>query len=265
MKLTLLDYVQNILSSMSSDEVNSIGDTVESLQVSEIVKTCFFNIIARSHLPEQKLLFQLDSSTSELEPVLMFIPEGIKSVEWIKYYNSDENATVPGYMYVTVIPIQQFVDFVNGYNPSDDFVDTLNFTTNSETFLFRYRNDVQPTFCTILNDYYVVFDSFNTELESTLQSSKTQCFGIKEPVWRSEDTFIPELDEAQIPLLLNEAKSLAFFELKQMPHAKAEQEAKRQWSSLQRDKSIDKKPSYFDQLPNFGRVKAYTKRPQFKW
>ncbi len=264
MKLTLLDYTQNILSALSSDEVNSIGDSVEAMQVAEIVKTTFFNIVARAGLPEQKKLFQLDSSGSTLQPTLMLIPEGIKSIEWLKYFDADESAQM--YKYVTVLPIQQFSDYVNGYNTSDANVEVLNFTVDSETFLFNYKNDVTPRYCTVISDFYVIFDSFNNTLDSTLQSSKTQCYGETAPLWSMEDSFIPVIDEEQIPLLLNEAKSLAFFELKQTPHIKAEQEAKRQWSSLQKDKSIDNKPSYFDQLPNYGRVSAYRNRgPFFRW
>lgn len=261
MKLTLLDYTQNILSALSSDQVNSISDTAESLQVAEIVKTSFFNIISRAELPDQKKLFQLDASQSILEPNMMFAPEGIKTIEYIKYFDT----TADMYKYVTILPLQQFSDYVNGYLTSDVNVDTLDFTTNSETFSFNYKNNTQPRFCTVISNYYVIFDSFDNTLDSTLQSSKTMCHGLSTPIFRMEDTFIPELDEQQVPLLLNEAKSLAFLELKQLTHAKAEQEAKRQWNTLQKDKSIDNKPSYFDQLPNFGRVTTYQRGPQFKW
>ncbi len=264
MKLTLLQYVQNILSALSSDEVNSIGDTTESTQVAEIVKTAYFNIAARAGLPEQKKMFQLDASGSYLQPTLMFIPEGIKTIEWMKYFDADTSAKM--YKYVTILPIQQFADYVNGYNASDANVDTLNLVVNSETFLFNYKNDVTPRYCSLISDFYVVFDSFNNLLDSTLQSSKTQCYGKAEPVWSMTDNFIPDIDDPQVPLLLNEAKSLAYFELKQTPHVKAEQEAKRQWSSLQKDKSVDNKPSYFDQLPDYGRTAAYrNKGPFFRW
>jgi hypothetical protein len=67
------------------------------------------------------------------------------------------------------------------------------------------------------------------------------------------DTFIPQLDNNIFPLLLNEAKSLAFLELKQQPHVKAEQEIKRQISSLQKFKAVTKQPTDFERLPNFGR------------
>jgi hypothetical protein len=263
MKLTLLDYVQNIASAMSSDEVNSISDTVESMQIAEVVKTTFFNIMARANLPEQKKLFQLDSSADIAQPNLMFLPEGIKTIEWLKYYDADTAATQ--YKYVTLIPLQQFVDYVNGFEPSQTNVETMNLTIDSQTYLFRYRTDIQPCYATVLSDYYVIFDAYNDTIDSTLQSSKTECFGLEEPVWLMEDTFIPQLDAAQVPLLLNEAKSLAFFELKQTNHQKAELEARRQWTSLQRDKSIDNKPSYFDQLPDFGRKGTYWRGSGIKW
>src|SRR5882762_7975130 len=123
MKLTLLQYTQNILSALSSDEVNSIGDTTESLQVAEIVKTCYFNIIARAGLPETKKMFQLDASGTPIQPTLMFVPEGVKSIEWMKYFDADTSAKM--YKYVTILPIQQFSDYVNGYNAADANVDTL--------------------------------------------------------------------------------------------------------------------------------------------
>ncbi len=73
------------------------------------------------------------------------------------------------------------------------------------------------------------------------------------PSFQKVDTFTPVLDEQQFPLLLQESKALAFAELKQMPHQKAEIEVRRQTTALQKYKSIVDKPTYFDQLPNFGR------------
>lgn len=261
MKRTVLDYTQTILSALSSDEVNSIGDTTESMQVAEILKTSYFNVIARSELPNQKVPFQLVASNDILEPVLMFIPENIKTVEWIKYFDSTSSM----YNYVTILPIQQFSDFVNGYNVTDANVSTLNFTQGGETFRFNYKDDTRPRYCTVISNYYVIFDSYDATVDSTLQESNTMCFGLSTPIWLMEDDFIPVLDEQQVPLLLNEAKSLAFLELKQIMHSKAEQEAKRQWNTLQKDKSVDNKPSYFDQLPDFGRRTTYRKGPFFKW
>ena len=44
-KLTLLQMTQDIMSDMDSDDINSINDSVEALQVAQIIKTTYYNII----------------------------------------------------------------------------------------------------------------------------------------------------------------------------------------------------------------------------
>ncbi len=69
---------------------------------------------------------------------------------------------------------------------------------------------------------------------------------------------MPELLPQQFQLLINEAKSLAWAELKQVPHQKAELSARRNWRHLQRtrksvpDGTFNSKVN-FDRLPNFAR------------
>lgn len=281
MKLTNLQYVQSILSSLGSDEVNSVSDTTESLQVLECLRTTYFNIISRTDLPEQTQIIQLDSSLDNTIPVIMYVPAGVGQISWIRYYDSnnlpdtdgtnhihDLNLDVtssggtissppPGYKYVNILPFQDFIEYTQGFNPENTEVSTFTFTDTKNnfpgTYTFYYRTDRTPTYCTVLSDYYVIFDSYDSVVDSTLQSSKTMCSAEIIPAWSNDDSFIPNIDETQVPLLLNEAKSLAFYELKQMLHQKAEQESKRQWSSVQKDKSLVNRPTYFDALPDFGR------------
>lgn len=279
MKQTLLQITQSILSGLSSDEVNSIGDTTESLQVAEIVKQTYFNIISRVDMPMHDQLVQLDPSLDVTQPTVMYIPEGIGKVKWLKYFNTNINVDgttgghdinvdiiptnngiqppVPGYQYVTILPIQQFLDMTSSFNPQENNVSEFIFKSSSNNFpghyTFYYKNDKQPQYCTILSNYYVIFDGYDASQDDTLQSSKTQLLGEVIPVFKMEDSFVPNLDEQDFSLLLNEAKSLAFYELKQQPHQKAEQEAKRGWSKVQKNKSMIESPSYFDALPNFGR------------
>jgi hypothetical protein len=238
-KPTLLDMVQEILSNMSSDEVNSIGDTTESLQVANIVKQKFRDLVSRSHIERNKGLFQLTPSTDATLPTLMYVPDGIEKIEWIKYFDSTlANGTTDGYKYVTILPIQQFLDLVLSYNPSEIDVTAYTF----QDFTLAYKNAATPSYCTVLSNRYVLFDTYDATLE---------------------DDFVPELEENQFALLINEAKALAFFELKQMPHAKAEQEIRRQMSSIQRNKSVTGIPTNFQKLPNFGRMGFY--RTNNRW
>lgn len=280
---------QEILSAMSSDEVNSISDTSESLQIATIIKRKYYDIISRGDLPEHNQVFQLTPSLDETQPTLMFIPDGIGRIEYIKYYdtniaddgnsqddqygaysehdtnvdlennsgNSADGVGIPGYKYVTMLPIAQFLDMVNSFNTTDTDVESFTFSDTSNNFpgnfTFLYKNDRQPEYCCVLSNYYVIFDSFDSSQDSTLQASKTMCYGQVVPTFQLVDTFIPDLDSQQFPLLINEAKALAFYELKQQPHAMAMQEVKRQWSTVQKNKSVNNRPTYFQELPNFGR------------
>lgn len=280
MKLTVLQMTQNILSALDSDEVNSIGDTTESMQVATILQTTFFNMVSRAGLPDQMQLFQLTPSNDSTKPVLMFKPANVDKVDWLKYLDTNPNDSEqvdqfgsfshdlntdivqgsivppiasPIYKYVTLLPVQQFLDMVNSFNLNDSNVLSFEFTEGVNSFNFYYKNDRQPQFATVIENTYFIFDAFDNTQDSTLQASKTMCSGQTIPVFTLIDNFIPDLDDYQFPLLLSEAKSLAFFELKQTLHQKAEQENKRQWSQVQKNKSIDNRPSYFDQLPDFGR------------
>lgn len=255
MRMTLLDITQNILSRMSSDEVNSISDSTESLQVANIIKNKYFDIVNRIPLPEQEQLIQLDPSLDSTQPVLMFVPAGVASLKWLKYFNSSLIDLVPqGYQYVTILPVQQFIDMVNGFNTSETNVDTFTFTDAGNDYTFYYKDDRQPSFCTIISNGLIVFDSFNQAVDSTLQASKTMAWGSMNPTFELEDTFIPNLADEQFQLLVNEATALAFYELKQQPHQLAMQESKRGWTAVQKDKAVINRPTYFDELPNFGRT-----------
>jgi len=281
-KQTLLDMTQEILSSLGSDEVNSISDTTESMQVAHIIKRKYYDIVSRGDLPELSELFQLLPSLDGSSPVLMYIPDNVTEMSWLKYFDSnatntngggssihDTNldlgnnsvspgqTTPPGYKYVTVLPIRQFIDQVNQFNPSESIVESFTFKDvtldDSNSFTFYYKTDRTPRYCCIISNFYVIFDSYDASQDSTLQASKTMAFGEITPEFKMEDNFIPDIHDGQFPLLLNEAKSLAYFELKQTAHPKADQEIKRQWSQVQKNKSVMNRPTYFDELANFGR------------
>lgn len=89
MKLSLLEMTQNILSSMNSEEVNSIGDTPEAMQVANIIKTTYINMLGRYELPEHVNIIQLNASDDPTVPVLLKRPDHITRIEWVKYFNTN--------------------------------------------------------------------------------------------------------------------------------------------------------------------------------
>lgn len=253
MKYTLLDLTQTILSSMDSDEVNSIDDTVESQQVAKIIKTVYFDIINRTSLPEQYTLFQLEASGSALKPVLMTMPTTFQDIKWIKYdirTDDDDHAIMSEVM---SLPLETFLTEMHQMNSTEDNVDTFSHTIGTSVLTFTYRNDIAPSFYTSFDDGTVIFNSFDNEVDTTLQKVKTLGWGKKNIPWTMSDTFTPDLDDKEFPLLLNEAKSLAFAEAKQTAHPLADRNARRSWVNIQKSKTKIPLSSDLDKLPNFGR------------
>lgn len=284
-KYTLLQMTQDIMSSMSSDEVNSISDTTESLQVATIIKHKYFDIIDRIDLPDHDQLIQLIPSIDPTQPTLMTIPKGIASLRWIKYFDknpldgntqddfshdlnvdvtntlTNPGASPPGYLYVSILPNDSFFNYTGAFSTGDTDVFSYTFEDDSNNypggFSINYKNDSQPCYCTILSNLYVLFDSYDSSIDTTLQGSKTMALGQVIPAFEMVDTFIPDLAEEEFQLLFNEAKALAFFELKQQPHQLAIQEAHRGWANIQKKKAVINRPTYFDELPGFGRKRGY--------
>lgn len=251
---TLLDYVQTILSSLDSDEVNSYDDTVESLQVANVVKTTYNDIQARLQLPEHYTLFELNASGDSDKPVLMTRPNDVMSINWVQYNAIADGETDPNYQPVEFLPIDEFLLMVDQLDTTATEVLSFDQTVGTDSITFKYRNDKAPSFYTTFDDQTLIFDSFDSDVDTTLQKDKTRCYGRKDQTFSMENTFVPFLDKDLSTLLLNEAKVLAFAELKQAPHEVARQWARRGWNKAQKNKrGVDQDVSSFDQLPYFGR------------
>ncbi len=174
----------------------------------------------------------------------------------------------PGYKYVDIVPVDYFLDVTNRFDITQQNTFTYTFTQGGNNFNFRYKNDHQPSICTILSNFYCLFDTLDITQDSTLQASKTLGYGQYLPAFQLVDSFTPMLDDFQFPLLLNESLSQAFFELKERQHTKADVEIQRQWAVVQKTKSKANKPGYFDQLANYGRVPrtgGYGGYPLWRW
>ena len=252
---TLLDYVQTILSSLDSDEVNSYDDTVESVQVAHIVKTCYNDILARADLPEHFTLFELNASGDPDMPVLMTMPSSMLSLQWLKYNKIADGDTAPNWQSLTFMPIDQFQTMQYMLNTDDSNVLSFDYTENSDSLTFIYRDDKAPDYYTTFNDTTVIFDSHDDTVDSTLQKTKTLAYGKKDQTFTMDDDFIPFLDPDMSTLLLNEAKVLAFSELKQVGHDIARQWANRGWTKVQKSKrAINNERTELDRAPNYGRT-----------
>ena len=253
MKSTLLELVQDILSSMDSDEVNSIDDTVESAQVTTIVKTVYNDIISSADIPEHESLFQLTASGSSSYPTVMTLPSNLVRLDCVKYNKATSADPVARFDEVFFLDKTDFFQRMHRLRTDTTNVGSMSYTVNANSTLFYYVNDTAPSYFTTFDDYTLVFDSYDNTVDSTLQQSKTFCTGLLDPTWTRSDSFVPDLDTKQFSLLFNEAKALAFAELKQETNAKAEKAARRGWVNLNHSKNAVDHESFFAQTRGYGR------------
>jgi hypothetical protein len=225
MQKTLLEMTQNILNEMDSDEVNSINDTVESQQVANIIKTCYNEMISNRDWPHLRKLVQLDSLADLEKPNYLKIPKGMKELIFFKYNVRRQDETRTVLADVTYKQPDDFLRYISNRNSDLSTVDEIRDFSGS---MLMIVNNTAPRYWTSFDDTHIVTDSYNKEVDDTLQSSKTQCLAYIEPKWVHTDSAIPNLPDEAFAALEEEAKSTAFVVLKQMANQKAEQKASRQ-------------------------------------
>ena len=257
MQLTLLELIQRVLSSVKGEEVDNYDDTAESLVVRDIIKECYYTLISSKDFPELKTLFELNASGDPTKPTLMTMPSDVVGLEWVKYNKILLGNTDASYEYVYYLPMREFLDQIDGYNDDETYIGSFSVTTGSaDTIEFKYKSDHAPMYYTSFNDSTLIFDSYDSAIDTTLQKTKTKCYGLKSSTWTNSNNFTLPLDSQQFDILLKEAKAMAWMELRQTENIKAEREARR--AKIQAEKKKDRvnynaKGDYYTRYPDYGR------------
>ena len=240
MKRTLLQIVQNILSDMDSEDVNSISDSIEAEQIASVVRDVYYNMVSTRMIPEHQELVKLVSLSSSTRPTHFQVPDSVKRIDFIRYNVSTTSDTeFKEIQYIE--PLLFLTLHQDGTN-----VDTV-YDVNGNTPLL-IRNDQMPTYYTSFDDLHIVMDSYKSDTDQILAENKTQALGHKIPTFTISDNFTPDLDEVLFPYLLAESKSTCFSLFKSGVDQKIEQAARRQKSYMQSDmyrvKKENKRPYY---------------------
>src|SRR5882757_6647701 len=172
-KLSLLDIVQKILASIEGDEVNSISDTTESLAIAGFVEESYREIVSGLNLPETFTLFELQPSNDINKPTLMYLPETIQNLIWMKYDKRLEDDFPPNFQEVKFLNLETFAQ--NMYNlgndktiPAPSDIGTYEHETGHGSVTIFYRNDRAPKNFTTFDDHTLIFDSYDSSMSNTL-------------------------------------------------------------------------------------------------
>ena len=246
-KLTVLQMVQDIASDMNSDEVNSVVDSAESMQIARIVESSYFEMMANRNWPHLKQLSTLNSSSEASRPTHMVMPSNTKELHSIQYNKVKTGETRSRWEEIEYLTPDAFLRLNNTLNTDNTKVTAV---TDVSGVTLLIENEAAPQYYTSFDDNYIIFNSYDSAVDTTLQSSKTQCHITLSPVFTLSDLFVPNLPDEAFPALLAEAKSASFARIKQAPDAKSEQQARRQRGWLSRK---NHKAGEGMQFPDYGR------------
>lgn len=246
---SLLEYTQTILEDMTSDSINSIGDSLESQRVANILRRTYFDMAAEFDLPTASELFVLTALGDTDKPTHMKVEENIQHIDWIKYDMKTDNVdTQIRYRDVDYLEPEAFFDMVSGRNSDDPFTQVVEDPTNLKLIIDINHN---PRFWTSFDGEHVVFDSFDQNISSTTEVSKVACHGRVTKGWTHTDIAVPDLPDQMEATFLAVAEERCFAWIKQQENRVSVANARRYRISGRSDKERFGKGQA--KYPNFGR------------
>ena len=221
MAKTLLQIVKNTLEAMDSDPVDSIyladGGTEESEQIASFAQQLYEYMYSIMEWPHSKVLTQLDAVADNTKPNYLKIPVNVSEVLWLKYRDEDVKWLTP----------YEFLSLTNERNASDADVTAI---TGFEGNTINVRTDVGPQYYTSFDNEYLVFDAYDSTLDTTLQNSQTDAYCVRNSTFTLSDTFVPDLPENLYPLFQAELNREAHLRLKQTDSPVDAKRALASWS-----------------------------------
>jgi hypothetical protein len=202
-------------------------------------------------------LFQLDASGTSSRPTHMKLPENIIDLKYIKYNCKTLTDTKDKYLKIKYLMPEDFMEVVDKRDSSKSNVTVV---TDPTGISINVMKDKAPEYFTSFDDENLVFDSYDSEVDTTLQNNKTQCHGKRSVAFTLSDSFTPDLPVQMFSYLLAEAKSTSFVTLKQMANAKAEQVSVSQKRRMSQDAWRVKNGIHY---PNYGRMTRVKKGPNY--
>lgn len=230
MKRTLLSMVQDILSDMGGDEINSIKDTDESMRVARIIKNVFFALMSNSAWPMSRRAVTLTARSSSDFPTHMVVDDDLKELISV-FYNTaqfDDDRIL-----YKEIEYKEPTDFLRKLNNRDSTSSDARVVVDDSGIKLIILTNKAPEFYTSFDDKNIIFDSYDEKVDGSLQESKLQAEGYIMPSFSLEDNFIPEMPADLFSLLLEKSTSAAQSKIREIqdPYAIAETNRQSRWAS----------------------------------
>lgn len=234
MKRTLLFIVQDILSDMTSDEVNSIEDSTEALQVAAVVRSTYYEILDNRMWTTEARSIPFHNVSDLTKPTHLKIPDTVDRIEFIKYDIQENRTDKLKYSDIKYLTPKEFLDITS---IRDSTIDNI-LTVKDDGNKILIQIDKAPQYWTSFDDKSILFDSIDKGIDDTIISSKAITYCYASPNFSLKDDFVPDLPSEAFSYFIAESKSTCFNTIKQMPNQKEEQKSRRSRTFMARQKFI---------------------------
>lgn len=192
--LTLLTVVNSTLDQMDGFRVATIDDTIESQQIASICEKVYndlSNDVFSSDV--NQTLLQLDALADSAKPNYLKLPAGIIHVVDNKVmYNISEDVSGLDMQEIDYLPPQEFLDLVGA---RDDSLPNSQIVTDFSGYKMVILNKKAPQHYTDFDDEFLVFDAFDSDVDSTLQSSKSGVIATVQGTFTPSDSYVIDFPE----------------------------------------------------------------------
>jgi len=195
--LTLLSVVNTYMDYTDSFRVADIDDVIESQQVASIAEKVFHDIVNEVFSTDlTKTIVQLESLADSTRPNYLKIPDDVMGIKESKVmYNTTNGAAGNSTLKMTEIPYMRPQEFLDTVGLRSTNQTNTQIVTDSSGYQMVIQNKSAPQFYTSFDDSLLVFDSFDSDVDSTLQSSKSGVMVTKQRSWTPSSTYVIDLPE----------------------------------------------------------------------
>lgn len=228
---TVLEIVKDILNDISGDQINSIGDTEEANMIATFVKNAYIDLVSHTNWPHTRRAVALTPSGDSNYPTHMTLNDNVKELISINYDTRKLGDLNKNYQEMKYKSPDDFLRILNTRQSNDSHTKVVIDYSGIELLILDNK---APQYFTSIDDVRVIFDSYDSGVDTTLQESKTQAQAYIIPYFEISDDFVPDLPPDAFALLRSEVLSRAQYRLRQMADPKAEQEVSKQSRWLSR-------------------------------
>ena len=193
MKYTLLQVINTYMDYTDGFRTSTIDDSIESQQVASIAEKVFHDlnndVFGNASL---ETLLQLDALADSTKPNYLQLPDEAADIkhDTIMYDISDDADEIESVEIIYITPLEFLAKQGTMKSASDNQI-----VEDFSGYRFRIKNDTAPQYYTSFDDEYLIFDSFDSSVDSTLQSSKSGIITQLQKTFTQSDTYIIDFPE----------------------------------------------------------------------